>query len=511
MLLDPLPAREAFLLRTPHRRLIGRALFQGREFIAKTQEPVPRALVGLLLERLPLDLQLDDAPVELVELLGLGIDLHPEPARSLVDEVDGLVGQEAIGDVAVGERSRRDERVVGDGDAVMHFVLLFQAAQDGHRVLHGGLRDVDGLKAPRQRSVLLHMLAVFVQGRGADAVQLAPGKRGLEQVGGVHRALGCAGTHERVQLVDEHDDLAGRSVDFGEHGLQALLELATELGAGHHGAEIEGEKPLVPERFGDVAVDDPLGQAFDDRSLADPRLADDDRVVLGPPREDLHDAADFFVTADHRIDRPAARRLGQVARILLERVVAGFGGGAIRRPPLAQVVDRRIQSLRAYARVGQDAGSRRSLGERERQQKALGGDVAVAGLFRNVGGGIEEPRRLRREIDLACAVALYLRQRVENCLGLLQRVFRPASGSADEIGGEAFCVIQQNLEQVLRREALVAPRGREALRRLHEAARALGKLVEIHVPSLAGHPLPRAERGRALMASCEARGRMPGR
>ena len=129
-------------------------------------------------------------------------------------------------------------------------------------------------------------------------------------------ALGRTGADKRVQLVDEHDDLASRRVDLGQHGLQALLELAAKLGAGHHGSEIEGQKPLVPQRFGDVANDDALGQAFDDRRLADSRLADDDRVVFRPPREDLHDAANLLIPADHRIDRAAPRRLGQVASII---------------------------------------------------------------------------------------------------------------------------------------------------------------------------------------------------
>ena len=321
LLLDPLPARETLLLGEPDRGLVGRALFQCRELLAERLEPVARALVRLLLERLPLDLELDDAPVELVQLLGLGIDLHPEPARRLVDQVDRLVGQEAIGDVAVGERGRRDDGVVGDGDAVMDLVLFLEAAQDGYRVLDGGLRHVDGLEAPRQRRVLLHMLAVFVQGGRADAMQLPPGKGGLEQVGGIHRAFGSSCADQRVQLVDEHHDLAGRRVDLGQHRLQALLELAAELCPGHHGPEIESQQPLVLQGFGHVAVDDPLGEAFDDRRLADSGLADDDGVVLRAPREHLHDPANFLVPADHRIDRAAACRLGQVARVLLERVV----------------------------------------------------------------------------------------------------------------------------------------------------------------------------------------------
>ena len=48
--------------------------------------------------------------VEFVELLGLRIDLHAQARRRLVDEVDRLVGQEAVGDVAVRQRRGGDER-----------------------------------------------------------------------------------------------------------------------------------------------------------------------------------------------------------------------------------------------------------------------------------------------------------------------------------------------------------------------------------------------------------------
>ena len=60
------------------------------------------------LHRRALDLQLDQAAVELVHRLGLGVDLDLDLGRGLVDQVDRLVGQEAVGDVAVARaRPRR--------------------------------------------------------------------------------------------------------------------------------------------------------------------------------------------------------------------------------------------------------------------------------------------------------------------------------------------------------------------------------------------------------------------
>ena len=83
--------------------------------------------------------------------------------------------------------------------------------------------------------------------------------------------------------------------------------------------------PLVLQALGHVAADDALGEALDDGGLADAGLADQDRVVLGAAREHLDDAADLLVAADDRIELALARELGEVAAVLLERLVGGLG------------------------------------------------------------------------------------------------------------------------------------------------------------------------------------------
>src|SRR5262249_59454351 len=49
-------------------------------------------LLLLLLHRRELDLELANAALGLVELDGRRVDLHPQPRRGLVDQVDRLVG-----------------------------------------------------------------------------------------------------------------------------------------------------------------------------------------------------------------------------------------------------------------------------------------------------------------------------------------------------------------------------------------------------------------------------------
>ena len=71
-----------------------------------------------------------------------------------------------------------------------------------------GLGDGHGLEAALKRGVLFNVLAVFVERRRADDLDLAAGERGLEDVCGVHAALGVARADEIVHLVDDEDDVA---------------------------------------------------------------------------------------------------------------------------------------------------------------------------------------------------------------------------------------------------------------------------------------------------------------
>ena len=66
----------------------------------------------------------------------------------------------------------------------------------------------DGLEAALEGGVLLDVLAVLVERRRADEAQLAAREHRLDDVAGVHGALGGAGADDRVQLVDEGDHLA---------------------------------------------------------------------------------------------------------------------------------------------------------------------------------------------------------------------------------------------------------------------------------------------------------------
>ena len=130
--------------------------------------------------------------------------------------------------------------------------------------------------------------------------------------------LGAAGAEDRVQFVDEENDAALRLADLLHHRLEPLLELAPELRAGEERPHIERAQRFVLQVRGNVAPVHALGEALDDRGLADPSLADDHRVVLRAPVEDLHHAADLRVAPDHRVELAFGRELGEVGAVLLQ-------------------------------------------------------------------------------------------------------------------------------------------------------------------------------------------------
>src|ERR1043165_9681457 len=271
------------LLALPLRLERGHLLLQLGQIRLDGRAAIVRARVVFLRQRFLLDLELDLAPLQLVDLLRHRGQLDAQARGRFVDEVDGLVGEETVRDVAVRQRRRGDDRGVLDLHAVMVLVALLEPAQDGDRVLDRRLADVDRLEAPLQRRVLLDVLLVLVERRGADGAQLAARERRLEHVRRVHRPFRRAGADERVQLVDEEDDRAFALLDFLDDRFEAVFEIAAGLRAGDHRAEVEGDDALVLEPLGDVAFDNAPRPPFDDGGLADARLAPISRSAEAPP------------------------------------------------------------------------------------------------------------------------------------------------------------------------------------------------------------------------------------
>ena len=298
---------------------------------------------------------------------------------------------------------------------MVHLVAVFQATQDADGVFHRRLTDEHLLEAPLQGGVLLDVLAVLVERRGAHQAQLTAGQHRLDHVAGIHRRLaGRAGADDGVQLVDEGDDLAGRVLDVVEDGLEPFLEFAAVLGAGHHRTHVQADDGLVAQALGYVAGDDALGQTFHDGGLTDTGLADQHRVVLGATAQHLHDASNLVVPTDNWVEFAFAGAFGQVGGVLLQRLIGRLGVGAGDAGAAANLDERVAQRLRRCAVSGQQFGDLGVAGGQSDHQM-LGGDVLVVHLGGQLLRGGDGSQRFTRQLRLRVGAA-GLRQPVQDAL-----------------------------------------------------------------------------------------------
>ena len=162
----------------------------------------------------------------------------------------------------------------------MILIALLQSSQDGDGRELVGFVDHHRLETTLQSLVLLEVLLVFVQCGSTDGTQLATRQGRLQDVGCIHGSLAAAGSHQRMNLVDEEDDFAFGLRHLLHNTLQSLLEFTLILRTGQQCTHVEREELLILQVFWHVATYDSLGETFHDGGLTRTRLTNQDRVVL---------------------------------------------------------------------------------------------------------------------------------------------------------------------------------------------------------------------------------------
>ena len=319
----PHPGDGLFLIR-PLVSLRPALFIEGGDALAYLQQTLPAVLVFFPFQGALFNAEPEKLSLLAIDVLGQAVQLEPQTARGLIDQVDGLIRQVAVADVAMREHDCGDQGVVQNADAVVNLVSLLQTAQDGDGVFYIRLIDQNGLKTALERRILLDVFSVFIERGGAHAVKLPTGERRLQDIGGVHRPLRSARAHDGVKLVDEQDYFARGLAHFFQHGLEPVLEFTPEFRTRDERTHVETEQALALETLGHVAVHDALGQALDDGGLAHAGVSDEHRVVLRAPGEHLHDAPDLLASSHDGVEFAGTGMRGEVDRETLERLVAAL-------------------------------------------------------------------------------------------------------------------------------------------------------------------------------------------
>ena len=244
--------------------------------------------------------------------------MQVDVGTGFVQQVDCLVRQKPVGDVALGE----DDALAGDFRGNLHpveFGVGFgNALHDLACFGDGGFRHGDGLETALQSGVLFNILTVLGEGRRADDLNLSPGQSRFQDVGGVHAALRVSRAHQIVDFVNDQNDVAAL-LDLADQALHAAFKLPTELGACHQRGKVKQEYLLIPQLIGDIPCRDPLGKSLGNGGFAHAGFTNETGVVLLTAVEDLDDPFRLHVPADDLIQLAIPCPAGQVHAIAVQK------------------------------------------------------------------------------------------------------------------------------------------------------------------------------------------------
>ncbi len=165
-----------------------------------------------------------------------------------------------------------------------------------------------------------------------------------------------------MQLVDEQDDVPVTHQLF-ERVFEPLLKLAAVFRPGHHARQIQRNHALLPQKLGDIALCNALCQPLCNGRFAHARLADEYRVILGAPNENLDDPLDLLLSADDGVQLSVFGRGRQIPPEFIQawgiarRLAAGCTAcrSSSAAALLCQADDALLNFLIIHAQLGEQA------------------------------------------------------------------------------------------------------------------------------------------------------------
>ena len=122
-----------------------------------------------------------------------------------------------------------------------------------------------------------------------------------------------------MKFVDEQDRVL-RTFHFVHDRLDSLFKLTAVLRSRDHHGKVQHNDPLVPQNFGDFAVDHHLRKTFDDRGLADTRFSQQYGIVFLSSTKNLNHALNLVRTPNDGVE---FRLPGEFCQVTSEAVESG--------------------------------------------------------------------------------------------------------------------------------------------------------------------------------------------
>ena len=421
--------------------------------------------------------------LELLQIRRSGQAGQANAGAGLINYVDCLIRQVTAGDIADRQLDSGFDGLIRNLDAVVRLVLVAQTLQNLNGILGRRLVDLNRLETTLQSGILLNILAVLVKRGCTDDLYFAAAQCRLEDVRCIGSALSGTGAHQHMHLINEQDGVLLGGQLFNDL-LDALLELAAVLGARDHAGQVERDQALALQGLRYVAGNNLLGQTLDNGGLADTRITDQRRVVLGAAGQNLDDTLNLLGAADNRVQLALLGSGCQVAAKLAERVLAvraagsrcaGLAGNAVlyAAERFIQLLDK---DLRGDFQVSKRGQCHILPFAQDAEQQMFGADIAGAHLIRGLYGQLYNALGARRHAlrrgGIRGAAAGQL-------LDLMNESFVGHACGSECLCGRAAALTQQAEQQVLRANVAVAERSGRFLCKRQCLTGTLGKTVLI--------------------------------
>ena len=180
-------------------------------------------------------------------------------------------------------------------------VMLADSLQDQNRILLGRLVYHDRLKTALQCAVFFYIFAKLIHRRGTNDLNIPACEARFQDVCRVYSTLSASGADDRMDFIYEKHHVS-RFLQFFEDPSHPFLELTPIFGAGDEVCHVQLNDTLVFEHFRYFFARDFARKPFDHRRFPNPRVTDENGVVLGPSSQYLGNTSDFPVPSDNRVD-----------------------------------------------------------------------------------------------------------------------------------------------------------------------------------------------------------------
>src|SRR5574344_1482579 len=216
--------------------------------------------------------QLFQSTRNLIQFLRHRVAFHSQFGGSLVHQVDSLVRQETVRDIPLRQLHGSDTGIILNTHLMVVLVTFLQSTQDTDGTHFVRFIHHHGLETTFQRLVLFEILLVFVERRGTYRAQFTTSQSRFQNIRRIHSSFTAAGTHQRMYLIDEEDDVTVALCHLVDHALQSFLEFTFIFGTCEQSPHIQREQLLVFQVFRHIPPYDTFGEPFHDSRLTRTRF-----------------------------------------------------------------------------------------------------------------------------------------------------------------------------------------------------------------------------------------------